>query len=120
MTIRYHKSNSRMSELVIHENTVYGAGQVADDYYADAKTQTQQILANIESLLADVGSSKEYILSVQIWLSDLSDFDQLNEVWDAWVVEDRQPARACVESKLANPNWKVEMMFTAALPKPKV
>ena len=116
MNISYHKSNPRMSELVVHGNTVYSAGQVADDCNANMSIQTQQILTNIETLLASVGSSKELILSVQIWVTNLDEFSELNEVWDAWVVDGRQPARACVESRLANPKWKVEMMFTAALP----
>jgi enamine deaminase RidA (YjgF/YER057c/UK114 family) len=116
MNITYHQSNPRMSELVIHSNTIYSAGQVANDYQADMATQTRQILSNMETLLASFGAAKEHILSVQIWISDMSDFSLLNEIWDEWVTPSHQPARACVEAKLANSDWKVEMMFIAALP----
>ncbi|WP_413693517.1 RidA family protein [Psychromonas sp. KJ10-2] len=116
MSITYHQSNPRMSELVVHGNTIYSAGQVANDYQANMTSQTQQILSNIENLLATVGATKEHILSVQIWVSDMSEFSQLNKVWDEWVTPGHQPARACVECKLANPDWKVEMMFIAGIP----
>jgi enamine deaminase RidA (YjgF/YER057c/UK114 family) len=103
-----------MSQAVIHGDTVYLAGQVADDTSADVAGQTRQILAKIDSLLAEAGTDKSKLLSVNVWLSDISTFDQMNSVWDEWVTPGSPPARATVESKLAGPQYKVEIMAVAA------
>ena len=114
MKIERINVGSRMSQAVAHGNTVYLAGQVADDTGADVAGQTRQILAKIEGLLAEAGTDKSKILSANVWLSDISTFQQMNEVWDAWVTPGSPPARACVESKLAGPQYKVEIMVVAA------
>ena len=114
MSIERIKIGSRMSQAVIHSNTVYLAGQVADDTSADVAGQTRQILAKIESLLAEAGTDKSKILSANVWLADSSTFNEMNEVWDAWVTPGRPPARACVESKLAAPQYTVEIMVVEA------
>ena len=116
MTINYLTTGPRMSQVVIHGNTVYTAGQVATDSSADATGQTQQILAGLDQLLSEAGTDKGHLLSATIWVADMADFDAMNVAWDAWVVPGRTPARACVEAKLAKPEWKVEIMVTAALP----
>lgn len=116
MSIKYLHSNQRMSQVTIHKDTVYLAGQVAADPSADMRGQTEQILANIDKLLAEAGSSKENIMSATIWVTDMAEFAEMNAVWDAWVVPGRPPVRACVESNLAGPAWKVEIMVIAALP----
>ncbi|HLW28021.1 MAG TPA: RidA family protein [Kiloniellales bacterium] len=105
----------RMSQAVVHGDTVYTAGQVAHE--AAGKSvgeQTREILENIETLLKEAGTDKTRLLSAQIWLSDISTFDEMNAVWDEWVAEGNPPARACVESKLAAPQYNVEIMVIAA------
>lgn len=103
-----------MSQAVIHGDTVYVAGQVADDPSADVAGQTRQVLAKIDSLLAEAGTDKSKLLSANVWLSDISTFDQMNATWDEWVTPGSPPARATVESKLAGPQYKVEIMVVAA------
>lgn len=106
---------ARMSEVAVHNGTVYLAGQVADDASADIQGQTAQILATIDALLARVGSDKSRILMAQIFLADLADFAGMNKVWDAWVVPGQTPPRATVQAALAKPEWKIEMVVTAAV-----
>jgi enamine deaminase RidA (YjgF/YER057c/UK114 family) len=115
MTIKRIKVGPRMSQAVVHGDTVYLAGQVADDTSADVAGQTRQILTTIEGLLAEAGTDKSKIISANVWLSDMSTFNEMNAVWDAWVVPGDPPARACVESRLAWPEFKVEIMVIASL-----
>lgn len=105
----------RMSQMVIHNGTIYLAGQVGNrgDSVAD---QTRTCLEQIEALLAEAGSDKTRILQTTIWLADMADFAEMNSVWDAWVAPGHAPARACGEAKLAHPDFKVELMVTAAVP----
>jgi enamine deaminase RidA (YjgF/YER057c/UK114 family) len=114
MGIERLHTNQRMSQTVTHGDTVYLAGQVASDATADVAGQTGQILTRIDELLAEVGSDKTKILMATIWLTDISTFAEMNEVWDAWVPEGAAPARACVESGLAFPQYKVEIRVVAA------
>ncbi len=114
MSITRHHTGQRMSQIVIHGDTVYLAGQVADDRDADVETQTQQVLAKIERLLDEAGSSKSQILSAQVWLASIGHFARMNEVWDAWVLEGAAPARACIEARLASPDLLVEIGVIAA------
>lgn len=106
---------SRMSEASIHGGIVYLAGQIPETDAADIETQTGEVLAAIDDLLARAGSDKSKILRAQIFLADIADFAGMNRAWDAWVVAGNAPARATVEAKLANPAWKVEIVVTAAL-----
>ena len=106
----------RMSQAVIHGNTVYLAGQVADDPSQDVAGQTRQILAAIDKLLAEAGTDKTKILSVTIYLASIGTFAQMNSVWDAWVPQGHTPARATVEARLAAPEYTVEIQVIAALP----
>ncbi|MEI4194483.1 RidA family protein [Roseovarius sp. E0-M6] len=107
-------TGQRMSQIVIHDNTAYLAGQVGNvgDSVAD---QTKTCLQGIEKLLAQAGSDTTRILQATIWLADMADFAEMNAVWDAWVPEGHAPARACGEAKLAHPELKVEFMITAAV-----
>ncbi|MEM7294156.1 MAG: RidA family protein [Pseudomonadota bacterium] len=114
MSIERRHTNQRMSQLVIHGDTVYLAGQVAKDASADIATQTQQVLDKIDALLEEAGSDKTKLLSAQIWLTSIGHFAQMNEVWDAWVPEGHAPARACTEARLALPDLLVEIGITAA------
>lgn len=106
---------ARMSEAAIHNGTVYLAGQIAEDGTQDMAGQTRQVLAAIDALLARAGSDKSKILMVQIFLKDLADFPTLNSVWDAWVTPGHTPPRATVQAHLAQPEWKLEIVVTAAL-----
>ncbi len=106
----------RMSQAVVHGQTVYLAGQVADDPKADVATQTRQVLASIDRLLAAAGSDKTRILRASIFLKDIGSFADMNKVWDAWVAQGHTPARATVQSALATPDYLVEIVVTAALP----
>lgn len=115
MTNRYIDSNQRMSQAVVHGNTVYLAGQVAADASAGMRGQTEQILQGIDQILAKAGTDKSHLLSATIWVTDMAEFAEMNAAWDAWVVDGRPPVRACVESGLAKPEWKVEIMVIAAL-----
>lgn len=106
---------SRLSEMAVHHGTVYLAGQVAADASQDIRGQTRQVLAAIDALLARAGSSKARLLRVQIYLKDLADFAALNEVWEAWLPAGAAPPRATVQAALAQPQWKVELVVTAAV-----
>jgi enamine deaminase RidA (YjgF/YER057c/UK114 family) len=103
-----------MSQAVVHGDTVYLAGLVADDTTQDVAGQTRQILAKADRYLAQAGSAKSNLLRVQIWLSDIATFGEMNSVYDPWIDKANPPARACVESRLAGPQYKVEIMMTAA------
>ena len=115
MSIKRFDVGSRMSQAVVHGNTVYLAGQVARNAAGrSVSEQTKDILATIDRLLAEAGSDKSKLLSANVWLTDIGTFDQMNAVWDAWVTPGNPPCRACVESKLASPQYNVEIMVTAA------
>jgi enamine deaminase RidA (YjgF/YER057c/UK114 family) len=105
----------RMSQAVVHGNTVYVAGQVANDTAADVSGQTRQVLAAIDELLQAAGTDKSQLLSATIYLADISTFAQMNFVWDTWVAPGSTPARATVEAALAGPAYKVEIVVVAAL-----
>jgi enamine deaminase RidA (YjgF/YER057c/UK114 family) len=114
MSITRHHTNQRMSQIVIHGDTIYLAGQVAADASADISVQTQQVLQKIDTLLAEAGSEKNKILSAQIWIASMGHFAQMNEAWDAWVADGHAPARACIEARLASPDLLVEVGIIAA------
>ena len=114
MSITRHHGNQRMSQIVIHGDTVYLAGQVAADASADITVQTQQVLQKIDDLLAEAGSDNSKILSAQIWLANIGHFAKMNEVWDNWIPEGQAPARACIEARLASPDLLVEVGVIAA------
>ncbi len=104
----------RISEAVIHGNTVYLAGQVGEG--ATVADQTRDCLAQVDRILASAGTSKENILQTIIWLADVADYVEMNSVWDAWVAPGHTPARATGEAKLAAPQYRVEIIVTAAIP----
>ena len=112
MSVKRLNAGPRMSGAVVHNNTVYVAGQVADG--PDVKSQTEAVLKKIDELLGAAGSSKANLLSTVIYLADIRGFEQMNAVWDAWVSPGNTPARATVEAKLAAPGYNVEIMVVAA------
>ena len=107
------KTGKRMSQIVIHNETVYLAGQVGTPG-EEIREQTITCLEKVELLLNEAGSDKTRILQATIWLSNMQDFEKMNEVWDAWIGRGNEPARACGESKLATPEYKVEVIVIAA------
>lgn len=111
--IERHHTNQRMSQIVKHNGTIYLAGQVGTAGASVAR-QTQDCLDSIDKLLAEAGSDKTRILQAIIWLADMADFAEMNQVWDAWVPEGHAPARACGEAKLAHPDYTVEIIVTVA------
>lgn len=112
-TIERFGTTRRYSDVVAHGNTVYLV-EVPESLSADVATQTREVLTSIERMLNKVGSSKSRLLMVTIYLSDMREYAAMNEVWDAWVPEGTAPVRACVEARLANPGYRVEMVVTAA------
>ncbi|MGO4125495.1 RidA family protein [Inquilinus sp. YAF38] len=115
MTIKRIGVGPRMSAAVIHGDRVFLAGQVAETPTPDVTDQTRQILATIDGLLAEAGTDKTRLLTANIWLADIADFAAMNAAWDKWVSPGNTPARATVESKLAGPEYRVEIQVTAAI-----
>ncbi|MBF7728708.1 RidA family protein [Pseudomonas sp. N040] len=116
MSVQRLQTNRRLSQVVIHNGTVYLAGQVGNDMAAGIQQQTRETLDNIEQLLAEAGSDTSRILSVTIYLKDIAaDFDGMNQVWDQWLPAGLAPARATVEARLCEPEILVELSVIAAL-----
>lgn len=113
--IQRKETSARMSKIVIHNDTVYLCGQVGG-VEGSITDQTLECLSRVDRLLKEAGTSKENILQAIVWVADMSEFDAMNKVWDAWVPKGFAPARACGEAKLARPELKVEIIITAALP----
>jgi enamine deaminase RidA (YjgF/YER057c/UK114 family) len=113
MTLQRFETNARMSQMVIHNETIYLAGQVGDPS-ADIAEQTRSMLAKVDKLLAEAGSDKTKILQATIWVASMGDFAKMNEVWDDWVPQGHAPGRACGEARLATPEYKVEVIIIAA------
>lgn len=113
MSIRRIESGTRMSQAVIHGDTIYLAGQVGAPG-GNVTEQTEAICNNIDRLLAEAGSDKSNMLQATIWISDMAYFGEMNTVWDAWIDQGNPPTRACGESKLATPEYKVEIIIVAA------
>lgn len=105
----------RLSEMAVHNGVAYLAGQVPDDGTQDIAGQTRQVLAAIDALLQRAGTDKSRILMAQVFLADLADFAGMNQVWDAWVAPGNAPPRATVQAALAKPEWRIEVVVTAAV-----
>lgn len=106
---------TRLSEMAVHNGVCYLAGQVAADAGQDIAGQTRQVLAAVDALLARAGTDKSRILMCQIFIADMAEFSAMNAVWDAWVSPGHAPPRATVQAALAKPEWRVEIVVTAAL-----
>lgn len=116
MTIRRLQPEGRLSGAVVHGNTIFLAGQVADDPTLDTEGQTADILSQIDALLAEAGTDKSRLISVQVFLTNIAEAPAMNRAWDAWLDRANPPARATVEAKLVDPRWRVEITAIAALP----
>lgn len=114
MTITRHQVGPRLSQAVVHGDTVYLAGQVAAGS-STVKGQTEEIVRKIDELLAAAGSHKSKLLSATVYLANMATYDEMNAVWDSWVDARNTPARATVEARLAAPKYLVEIAVVAAL-----
>jgi enamine deaminase RidA (YjgF/YER057c/UK114 family) len=114
MDIQRFHVGATLSEIAIHNGTVYLAGQVAEDSNQNIAGQTREVLGHIDRLLAEANSDKSRILMCQIYLADIKDFASMNAAWNEWVADGASPPRATVEAKLAKSEWLVEMVVTAA------
>ena len=114
MTIERLENGQRFCRVLTHNGTVYLAGMTADDTSGDTVQQTRDTLAKIDKYLALAGSDKTKLLTAQIWLRDIADFELMNGVWDKWIDRSAMPVRATVESRLAGDAYRVEIMVTAA------
>jgi enamine deaminase RidA (YjgF/YER057c/UK114 family) len=123
LSIERHHTGKRMSDIVVFTpaggRIAWLAGQVAQDPSADLAAQARSVLAQIDTLLAEIGSDKTRILSATIDLADIKDFAAMNVVWDAWVPQGHTPARATVEANLAAPAYRIEIQVVAAAPASK-
>ncbi|MCJ8143923.1 RidA family protein [Ancylobacter sp. A5.8] len=115
MDINRIDNGARFCRVLTHNGTVYLAGMTSDDIEVDVVQQTRNTLAKIDHYLALAGTSKSRVLSAVIWLRDISDFDLMNGVWDAWIDPAAMPVRATVEARMAGEKYRVEIMVTAAL-----
>ncbi|BCH29685.1 hypothetical protein MesoLjLc_16150 [Mesorhizobium sp. L-8-10] len=113
--IRYYQSGTRMSQAVAYGGLVHIAGQVADNRKAGIEAQTADVLAKIDALLVEAGTSKSKLVAVNIYLPQIGDFETMNRIYDAWVDPERLPARACVEARLADPDLRIEITAVAAV-----
>lgn len=113
--VQRYEVGARMSEMAVHNGVCYLAGQVAVSGARGITEQTREVLAAVDALLAKAGTDKTKVLRAEIFLDDMADFPAMNAVWDAWVVAGHTPARATVQARLAKPEWKVEIVITAAL-----
>ena len=113
--IKHYQRGSRMSQAVVYNGAVHISGQVADNRKAGIEDQTRDVLAKIDALLAEAGTSKSRLVAVSVFLPQIGDFAAMNSVYDAWIDPERPPARACVEARLADPDLRIEISAMAAL-----
>ncbi|MGA0115289.1 MAG: RidA family protein, partial [Burkholderiales bacterium] len=104
----------RYSEAAIFNGVVYLAGMVPECEAADIRSQTADVLAQVDQRLTEAGSNKSLMLRAQIYLADIKDIAAMNEVWDAWVAPGTAPPRATVQAALSDPGWRIEIVVTAA------
>jgi enamine deaminase RidA (YjgF/YER057c/UK114 family) len=112
--IKRHESNARYSNLVVRGDTLYIAGQLADDYDGDIQKQTSEVLGKIDQLLAKGGSDRSKLLMCFVWLRQFSDYEAYNAVWESWIPAGGQPARASVGATLLDPRLRIEVAAIAA------
>lgn len=115
MSIQRIENGPRFCRVLTHNGVAYLAGMVADDLSGDVIQQTRDTLAKIDRYLSLAGSDKSKLLTAQIWLRDIADFERMNSVWDRWIDRSAMPVRATVEARLAGDNYRVEIMVTAAV-----
>ena len=114
MSIQRFGTTARYSDVVVHQGVAYLA-EVPPNPEAPVAEQAAALLDRIDLLLQQAGSTREALLMVNIYLADMADYDAFNRCWDAWVPAGHAPARACIEARLANPAYRVEIVATAAV-----
>lgn len=112
--VRVNPMGGKLSDAVEHNGLIYLAGQVAENLSGTMKAQTEEVLRQIEDLLARCGSSKSRILTATVYVRDMKLKPQMDEAWMAWVDRGNPPARATVQAELGSPDTLVEIMCTAA------
>jgi enamine deaminase RidA (YjgF/YER057c/UK114 family) len=105
----------RLSDMAVYNGVAYIAGQIPEDASLDMVGQTEQVLAIIDGLLQKAGTNKSRILMAQIYIANMAEFAEMNKAWDSWVADGNAPPRATIEARLANPDFKVEIVVTAAV-----
>ena len=113
--IKRFNVEKRLSDMAVYNGVAYLAGQIPEDYSQDIEGQTTQVLAIIDKLLEEAGTDKSRILMAQVFVANIAEFSGMNKAWDAWVADGNAPPRATIESRLAHPDIKVEIVVTAAL-----
>ena len=115
MSIERIEVSKRLSEAVVHHDTVYLCGQVADELQGGIESQTREVLANIDKMLARAGTDKSKLLSATVYLQSIADYQAMNALWDAWTAAAAAPARTCIGGvALFSPQALVEITVTAA------
>ena len=115
MTITRQEYGIRAHKTVIHNDTVYLAGMIAEEAFLPLGEQMRRVLIQMDERLARAGSSKQKLLMVNIFCADMRRIGELNEAWDAWIDKANAPARACVQGSMTRPGWEVELTAVAAL-----
>lgn len=115
MSIQKLDTNDTLSEIAIYNGVVYLAGQVPDDDSLDIVGQSKQVFDNIDKALVKAGTDKSKLLTAQVYIKDLADFEDFNSEWQAWVADITPPTRATVQTNLVNPKWLIEIVVTAAV-----
>ncbi|WP_417474764.1 RidA family protein [Leisingera sp.] len=113
-TLRKIGGSSRFSAIAIHNGQVHLAGQVSQLKDGDIEAQSRDVFAKVDALLAEAGTSRQNLISVQIWLADMDDYAGMNAVWDEWVADTTPPTRVCVEARMAQPHYRIEVLAIAA------
>lgn len=113
-TIRKIGGSSRFSAIAVHNGQVHLAGQVSRLTDGDIEAQSRDVFAKVDALLAEAGSGRDGLISVQIWLADMADYAGMNAVWDEWVSSITPPTRVCVEARMAQPHYRIEVLAIAA------
>lgn len=108
--------SARFSAIAKHAGQIHLAGQVSQLQDAEIVEQSNDVFGKVDALLEQAGAGREDIISVQIWLADMADYDGMNSAWDAWVQDIVPPTRVCVEARMAKPHYKIEVLVIAAAP----
>lgn len=115
MDIQRYDRSPRMSQAVVHGETIYLSGQVADDWSGCVQQQTKEVLEKIDGILHSLGSDKSKLLSAQVWLADVREFEAMNEVWESWIDPENPPARATTGPMLGHQDVRVEISVVGVL-----
>jgi 2-iminobutanoate/2-iminopropanoate deaminase len=108
------------SQAIIAGGFVYTAGQIALDpatknlVEGDIKVQTERVLKNVEAILKAAGTSMKAVVKTTVFLKDMGEFAQMNEVYAKFFSESA-PARSTVEVARLPKDVKVEIEAIAVV-----